>query len=336
MLLRIIAMFTALLVMMSHADAREQIRIAGSSTVFPFVAAAAEQFGDKTGFKTPIVESTGTGGGIQLFCAGDDPELSTDMANASRPIKDAEKELCHQNGVKDIIEIPIGYDGIVIANAYGEKPFHLTLNNLFMALALEVPKDGKLIQNPYQYWNEIDPKLPHVKIEVYGPPPTSGTRDAFVEIVMEKVCKTLPEYAAAYQDKDALKKACGMLREDGGYIDAGENDNIIVQKLTANPTALGIFGFSFLEENASVVQGAAIDGSAPTFENITSGKYPISRTLFVYVKGEHLKTVPGIKSFLTELVSDDASSEDGYLALQGLIPLHEDERRKVQVKVTGL
>lgn len=336
MLLRLLAMLTALLVMMSYAEAREQIRIAGSSTVFPFVATAAEQFGDKTPFKTPIVEATGTGGGIQLFCSANDPGQSTDMANASRPMKDAEKELCHKNGVNDIIEIPIGYDGIVIANAYGEKPFHVTLKDLFLALALEVPREGKLVQNPYTFWNEVNPALPNARIEVYGPPPTSGTRDAFVEIVMEKICKTLPEYAAKYPDKDAFKKACAMLREDGGYIDAGENDNIIVQKLTANPSALGIFGFSFLEENASVVQGATVDARAPTFENITSGRYPISRTLFIYVKGEHMKTVPGIKEFLSELLSDDASSEDGYLALQGLIPLNKEERKKVQERVKKL
>ncbi|MFO1242444.1 MAG: substrate-binding domain-containing protein [Rickettsiales bacterium] len=318
------------------ASARDQIRIVGSSTVFPFTSAAAEQFGDKTDFKTPVVESTGTGGGIKLFCDNSGIEQTPDIADASRPMKDAEYALCKKNGTENVIEIAIGYDGIVIANSYGETLFELSLKDLFLALSHYQIKDGKLIDNTYKTWKEVNPQLPDTKIEVYGPPPTSGTRDAFVEIVMEKVCKQFPEFEAAYPDEDARKKACGMVREDGAYIDAGENDNIIVQKLRANRTALGIFGFSFLEENASLVQGAVIDGVAPTFDNITDEKYPISRTLYVYVNGGHLGKVPGIKEFLAELVSDDAASEDGYLSLQGLIPLHESQRQKMKEKVENL
>lgn len=317
-------------------SARDQIRVAGSSTVFPFTAAAAEQFGDKTAFKTPIVESTGTGGGIKLFCNGVDIGQTPDLVNASRHIKDSEVKECAKNGVKDIIEVPVGYDGIVLANGYGEDVYQLSLNEVFLAVAHSVPKDGKLVPNFYSSWDEINPALPKHKIEIYGPPPTSGTRDAFVEIVMEKVCKEFPEYTTAYPDEDARKKACGMVREDGRYIDSGENDNIIVQKLRANPNALGIFGFSFLEENASVVQGAVIGGVAPTFDNITDEKYPISRTLYVYAKGEHIGKVPGIKEFLTEMVSEDAASEDGYLSLQGLIPLQKKEREAVQEKVRNI
>lgn len=329
-------LFSAFIFASSAGIARDQIRVVGSSTVFPFTAAAAEQFGDKTDFKTPIVEATGTGGGIKLFCNGVDIDQTPDMVDASRPIKDSEREQCASNGVKDIIEVPVGYDGIVLANGYGEDIYELSLKEIFLAVARSVPKDGKLVDNFYKHWNEINPFLPKHKIEVYGPPPTSGTRDAFVEIVMEKMCKQFPEFAAVYPDEDSRKKACGMVREDGAYIDSGENDNIIVQKLRANPNGLGIFGFSFLEENASVVQGAAVDGVAPTFDNITDEKYPISRTLYIYAKGEHIGKVPGIKEFLTEMVSEDAASEDGYLSLQGLIPLQEAERKLVQEKVAAI
>lgn len=316
--------------------ARDQIRVVGSSTVFPFTAAAAEQFGDKTDFKTPIVEATGTGGGIKLFCNGVDIDQTPDLVDASRPIKDAERKQCAENGVNDIIEVPVGYDGIVLANGYGEDIYQLSLKEIFLGVARSVPKDGKLVDNFYTTWDEINPSLPKHKIEVYGPPPTSGTRDAFVEIVMEKMCKEFPEFATAYPDEESRKKACGMVREDGAYIDSGENDNIIVQKLRANPNGLGIFGFSFLEENASVVQGAVVNGVAPTFDNITDEHYPISRTLYIYAKGEHIGKVPGIKEFLTEMVSEDAASEDGYLSLQGLIPLQEAERKLVQEKVAAI
>lgn len=307
------------------ASARDQIRVVGSSTVYPFVTAAAEQFGQGGTFKTPIVESTGTGGGFKLFCGGVG-DTTPDMNNASRPITDSEKELCKKNGVSSITEVPIGYDGIVIANAKGSAKFALTKKQLFQALARELPdKDGKLAKNTIQKWSEIDPKLPDQTIEVYGPPPTSGTRDAFVELVMEEGCKAFPEFASAYKDEKERKKACGTLREDGRYIDAGEDDNLIITKLSNNKNALGIFGYGFLDENRNKVQGSVIEGVEPTMENIENGSYKVSRSLYVYVKGDHLGKVPGLAEFVNEIVSDGSIGEEGYLTQKGLLPLHKKD-----------
>ncbi len=311
------------------AFAGEQIRAAGSSTVYPFVTVAAEEFGRNTKFKTPIIESTGTGGGFKLFCAGAGSD-TPDLSNASRAIKKSEEELCAKNGVKGITEIKIGYDGIVIANAVGSKKFNLTKKQLFLALARKIPVVGKLVKNTNKKWSDIDSKLPAKKIEVYGPPPTSGTRDAFVELVMQKACVNLPEFKSEYPNKKSRKKACHVLREDGAFIEAGENDNLIVQKLKNNPDALGIFGFSFLDQNASSVQGSSIDGVQPTFENISSGKYPVSRPLFVYLKDSHVSKTPGLGKFVRELVSDNAIGEDGYLIEKGLIPLKQSELSAIQ------
>jgi len=311
-----------------QAQAGEQIRIVGSSTVFPFSSAVAEQFGKAGTFKTPIVESTGTGGGIKLFCAGGDD--APDIANASRAMQPEEKANCEKAGVKNVMEVEIGFDGIVLANAKGGPKFAITKPQLFQALARQVVKDGKLVANPYQNWKEIDPALPDEKIEVYGPPPTSGTRDAFVELVMEEACKNFPEFAAAYSDKKELKKQCGLIREDGNYIDAGENDNVIVQKLTANPKAVGIFGYSFLEENIGKVQAATVDGQEPTFDNILAHKYTVSRSLFIYVNKDRIGKTPGIKEFLTELTSEKAIGDEGYVTMKGLIPLTKEKREKVR------
>lgn len=315
--------------------ARDKIRIVGSSTVYPFVSYAAEQFGVTTDFATPIVEATGTGGGIKMFCEGVSL-ASADMVNASRKIKPDEVALCANNGVSKITEITIGFDGIVLANTRKEEPYALSVRTVFLALAKQVPMEGKLVDNPYQTWDELDPTLPNVKIEVYGPPATSGTRDAFVEIVMEKGCGMFPEYEAAWPDKDLRKEKCHLLREDGRFIDAGENDNIIVQKLTSNPTSLGIFGYSFLEENAAKVQGATMDGVAPDFAHIADGSYPVARSLYVYVKDLHVGKVPGMVEFLEELTSEDALAEDGYLARIGLISLPEEKRAEVRSVVQGL
>jgi phosphate transport system substrate-binding protein len=301
---------------------RQQIRAVGSSTVYPFVASAAEQFGRTTDFATPIVEATGTGGGFKLFCEGIGPQYP-DLANASRPIKDAERELCAQHGVTEIREIPIGFDGIVLAHVKDAPPVNLTKRALFLAMALKVPRNGKLVDNFYERWNQIDPKLPDTEIAVYGPPPTSGTRDAFVELVMHEECEHFPEYTVAYADKEERKTRCGLLREDGHFIDAGENDNIIVRKLESNRTALGIFGYSFLEQNLSIVSGSLIDGVKPTFENIADGHYGISRSLYVYAKEQHIGMIPGIEEFLEELTSPTAIGREGYLSLKGLIPLPE-------------
>ena len=307
------------------AHARDQIRIVGSSTVYPFISVVAEEFGKASGMKTPIVESTGTGGGIKLFCAGTG-EDTPDISNASREIKKSELEQCKKNGVVDPLEVKIGYDGIVIANSTTEPKASFTTQHLFLALAKQVPQDGKLIDNPYQQWNEIDPALPANPIEVYGPPPTSGTRDSFVELVMEKSCKSLPEFVAAYSDEETRKKTCHVLREDGKFIEAGENDNILVQKLTSNPKSFAVFGYSFLEENAATVQGSTVEGIEATYDSIANGSYAISRPLYIYAKREHIGKIAGIREFLQELTSAKAMGESGYLALKGLIAPSEQER----------
>lgn len=306
-----------------------QIQIVGSSTVYPFVTVVAEAFGNSTDFKTPIVESTGTGGGFKLFCAGIG-EAHPDLSNASRAIKESERALCAKNGVKDVTEIKIGFDGIVLANSKGAVRFDLSKEVLFMALAKQIPVEGKLVDNPNKMWSDIDSSLPNVKIEVYGPPTTSGTRDAFVELVMEPSCKNLPAFKEAFPDKKARKQACHLLREDGHYIEAGENDNLIVQKLQSNSKALGVFGFSFLDQNGDIVQGSLISGTEPTFENISDGTYGISRSLYVYVKDAHVGKTLGLQEFVSELVSDDAAGEYGYLTEKGLIPLPETDLKIMQ------
>jgi len=319
----------------SQAQAGDQIQIVGSSTVYPFVTVSAEEFGKSTKFKTPIVESTGTGGGFKLLCSGLG-ETHPDISNASRAIKKSEEDLCAKNGVKEITEIKIGFDGIVLANSKTAKRYSLTKNQLFLALAKQVPSEGKLINNPHKNWSDVDPSLPNVKIEVYGPPTTSGTRDAFVELVMEPSCKNLPEFKAAFTDKKVRKKACHLLREDGHYIEAGENDNLIVQKLQSNPKALGVFGFSFLDQNGDMVQGSLIADTEPTFENISNGSYGIARSLYVYVKNGHVGKTPGLQEFISELVSDEAAGEYGYLSEKGLIPLPEDELITMQGRASAL
>lgn len=328
-LLAACAAFT--LPLQAHAGG-QQIQIVGSSTVYPFITVAAEEFGNSTNFKTPIVESTGTGGGFKLFCSGLG-DTYPDMSNASRAIKTSEEELCAKNGVKEITEIQIGFDGIVLANSKKSSRYTLTKEQLFLALAKQVPSEGKLIDNPNKNWSDIDPSLPNVKIEVYGPPTTSGTRDAFVELVMEPSCKNLPEFKAVFTDKKIRKKACHLLREDGHYIEAGENDNLIVQKLQSNPKALGVFGFSFLDQNGDIVQGSIISGTEPTFENISNGSYGISRSLYVYVKNELIDKTAGLKEFVTELVSEEAAGEYGYLSEKGLIPLPANELTSMQGRV---
>ncbi len=323
----------AVMAFAGQAEARDQIKIVGSSTVFPFSTAVAEQFGKTSGFKTPVVESTGTGGGIKLFCAGvgvDHP----DVTNASRKIKDSEVETCAANGVKEITEVKVGFDGIVLANAKGTPAIDLTREQLWLALAKDVPQDGKLVPNPHTTWNEIDASLPNVKIEVLGPPPTSGTRDAFVELVMDVGCEGYPEVKVL--EGDAKKAACQSIREDGAYVEAGENDNLIVQKIEANRDAFGIFGYSFLEQNADKLQGNQIGDVDPTFENISAGTYPVSRSLYFYVKNAHVGVIPGIKEFVAEFVSDRASGEEGYLTEKGLIPLPKEQREMVMETALAL
>jgi phosphate transport system substrate-binding protein len=315
-----------------HAQsARDYVSIVGSSTVYPFATVVAEQFGKTTKYKTPKIESTGSGGGLKLFCAGVGVQ-HPDITNASRRIKKSECEICTANGVKDIVEIKIGYDGIVIASSKKSHPIKLTLKQVYLALAKKVPdpKGGqKLIQNPYKTWKDIDESLPDKKIEVLGPPPTSGTRDAFAELAMEGGCKSFDWIKAIKEkDKNRYKVICHTLREDGAYVEAGENDNLIVQKLDANPDALGIFGYSFLDQNTDKIQGAAINGVKPTFEAIAEQKYPISRPLFFYVKKAHVGVIPGVKEYLAEFTSEKAWGEYGYLSEKGMIPMPSAERKK--------
>ena len=316
---------------------RDQIKIVGSSTVYPFSTTVAENFGRSTSFKTPIVESTGSGGGLKLFCSGVGAN-HPDMTNASRRIKASEVKRCADNGINDIIEVKVGYDGIVLANSRKTDQFEISLRELYLALAKDIPNgNGGLKQNDNDRWSDINPALPDTKIEILGPPPTSGTRDAFVELAMEGGCKTFDWIADMKKtDKDRYKAVCHSFREDDNFIEAGENDNLIVQKLNANPSALGIFGFSFLDQNADSVQGTVIDGVAPTFENISDGSYPVSRSLFFYVKKDNIGVVPGIEEFLTEFTSERASGQDGYLAEKGLIPMKPAEHAARKASVLAL
>jgi len=319
--------------------ARDYISIVGSSTVYPFATVVAEQFGRTTDYKTPKIESTGSGGGLKLFCAGVGV-VHPDVTNSSRRIKESEVTDCAENGVDDIIEVKIGYDGIVLANAASAQVYELTRKDIFLALAKDVPNpDGseQLVPNPYQQWSDINAALPATTIEVLGPPPTSGTRDAFVELAMEGGCKNYGWIKAIKsEDKGRYKSICHTIREDGRFIEAGENDNLIVQKLSANPDALGIFGFSFLDQNADIVQGSIVDGNEPTFEAIAEGAYPISRPLYFYAKKAHVDAIPGIREYLGEFTSDKAMGEDGYLADKGLIPLPDEERAAVIQAVQSL
>ena len=313
---------------------RDSISIVGSSTVYPFSATVAEQLGKKGAFKTPKVEATGTGGGIKLFCAGVGPN-TPDIVNASRRIKKSEFEMCLKAGVKDIAEIRFGYDGIVLAQSIKAKDrLALTRHELFLALAKKVPdpknpSNPTLIDNPNKTWKDVNANLPAKKIQVLGPPPSSGTRDAFAELALESGCQSVPWIKEKKAKDEAWFKAtCMTIREDGAYVEVGENDNLIVQKIEANPDAVGIFGFSFLELNEDKIVAANIDGQAPVYESIVDGKYPISRPLFFYVKKAHVGQIPGIVEYVTEFLSDKASGSEGYLADKGLISLSPADHQK--------
>jgi phosphate transport system substrate-binding protein len=333
----LVALLAATAFATAATAARDQIRIVGSSTVYPFTTTVAENFGKASGMKTPVVESTGTGGGLKLFCAGVG-EGYPDFANASRQIKKSEFEDCAKNGVTDIVEIKIGFDGPSLAHAKGGDKFALTKQQVFQALAKEVPgPDGKLIANPYKNWSDIDPALPAKKIEVLGPPPTSGTRDSFAELVLEKGAEKFETLAALKKsDVKAFEAVWKGIREDGAYVEAGENDNLIVQKIESNKDALGIFGFSFLEQNGNLIEGIEIDGVLPTYETISSGDYKVARPLFVYAKKQHVGVVPGMAEFVAEYVSEKAIGEEGYLADKGLIPLPADAEKATMAVASGM
>jgi phosphate transport system substrate-binding protein len=316
------------------AAQRKHIQVVGSSTVYPFTSVIAEEFGRNSTFKTPIIEATGTGGGFKLFCSGLGYGFP-DFSNASRKIEPSEVERCSKAGIKNIIEIKIGYDGIVLANSTLGRKYSLTKKQIFLALAEKIPAQNKavLVPNPYQKWSDIDSSLPKIAIAIYGPPTTSGTRDAFVELVMEDACMKMEEFVAAFPESKIRKKRCGIIRSDGKFIEAGENDNLIVQKLKNDRNALGIFGFSFLEENRNVIKAASINYVMPIFENIVSGDYPVSRPLFIYFKKEHLDLIKGMREFLAEITSKDTIGNDGYLLQKGLIPLTDLELKKVRDEV---
>ncbi len=325
------------LLLPASAGARDQIRVVGSSTVYPFATVVAEQFGRGGKFKTPIVESTGTGGGLKLFCASAGTD-TPDVANASRRIKASEVELCKKNGVAPITEVKIGYDGIVLGHSKKAPGMNLTRRQLFLALAKDVPgAGGKLVANPHKTWKDVDASLPARKIEVLGPPPTSGTRDAFNELAIEAGCKTFPELAALEASDNArYKKTCLSIREDGAYVEAGENDNLIVQKLVANTNAVGVFGYSFLSQNTDVIAPEQVEGVAPEFEAILSGKYPLSRPLYFYVKDSHAASIPGLREFVNEFASEKAVGEFGYLIDKGLIPAPKAERDRFRAAAASL
>ena len=318
------------------AMARDTISIVGSSTVYPFATVVAERFGANTDFNTPKLESTGSGGGMKLFCQGIGTQ-HPDITNASRRMKPSEYDLCMENGVKQITEFRIGSDGIVIASSSEAENLDLTLEQLFLALGAQVPDpddESKLIDNPYKNWSDVDASLPNKPIMVMGPPPTSGTRDAFVELAMQGGCEDLP--AVADLSEDDMEGVCHSIREDGVFIEAGENDNLIVQKLIDDTGMYGVFGYSFLEENADRLQAARLNGMVPTVENIAADEYPVARSLFFYVKKAHIGVVPGIAEYAEEFTSAGAMGNNGYLKSVGLIVPPRDALMDLQDKAANM
>jgi phosphate transport system substrate-binding protein len=324
----------------SAQGARDFVSVVGSSTVYPFATAVAEQIGSSgQKIKTPKVEQTGSGGGIKLFCAGVGV-THPDIATSSRRIKQSELDSCAKAGVREIIEVKIGFDGIVLVNAKSAPVFKTTRRAMWLALAKQVP-DPKgsqtLVANPYRSWKQVDASLPNDRIEVLGPPPTSGTRDAFAELVLEAGCAQIPWIAALKKsDEKRFKTTCHTIREDGAYVEAGENDNLIVQKLAVSPRALGIFGYSFLEQNLDKMHGSVLDGITPTYATIADGKYPGARPLYIYVKKAHTKVIRGLPEYMAEFVSNRAVGDEGYLADKGLVALPAAERARAQATVRAM
>lgn len=317
-------------VLTSGANARDQIRIVGSSTVFPYTQAVSEQFANMTGNAAPVVESTGTGGGMKIFCQGVGGDHA-DITGASRAMKTSEFEACKAAGVDSVTEVLIGYDGLSFAHANGGPALDLTKPQLFLALAAEVPVDGQIVANPNKKWSDIDASLPDSEITVFGPPPTSGTRDAWVELVMEEGCEAFPEVEALSDDRK--DEVCQRMRQDGPFIEAGENDNLIVQRLNSDPNSFGIFGYSFLYENLDTLRGVSVEGVAPEIDTIADGSYKISRPLFIYIKNAHRGVISGLEEFITEYVSEASFGDGGYLSERGLIPLSAERRDEIRKRI---
>lgn len=321
-----------------QAEGRTQISIVGSSTVFPFASVVAERFGQTTGFSTPTIESTGSGGGLSLFCQGVG-ESTADITNSSRRIKKSEFDLCASNGANDIVEVLIGYDGLAIANNQDGPDMSVSKAEIYLALANTVPNPSGegLVTNPYRTWNQIRSDLPNTAIRVFGPPPSSGTRDAFVELVMEEGCQKFDAISAlGNSDPDKLEEVCATMREDGAFVEAGENDSLIVSRLVNDPNAVGIFGFSFLDQNFDKLKSLTIDGIDANFETVADGSYPVSRPLFFYVKKAHIGVIPGIEEYLAEFTSRRAAGANGYLVDRGLIPLTNAEYGRMKTAVDSL
>lgn len=309
------------------AAARDQIRVAGSSTVFPYSQVAAERFARATGMKAPVVESTGTVGGIRVFCQGVGV-AHPDIVGASRAMTRAEYDFCAGNGVSDITEVPIGHDGLTIAVSIDGVVMALGKRELFLALAAQVLQDGKVVVNPFRSWSQIDPALPELPIRVYGPPPTSGTRDSWMALVMQPGCAD--HLGGQALDLPTRRSVCTAIRRDGAYMEAGENDDLIVRRLLADPNTYGIFGFSFLHANRDRLAGLRIEGVGPSPETIADGTYPLSRPLYLYIKNAHRRLILGLDAFLAEYVGEAAAAPGGYLTARGLVPLPEDQRRRTR------
>ncbi|MDX8403225.1 MAG: substrate-binding domain-containing protein [Mariprofundaceae bacterium] len=328
------------LAFISQAEASNQIQIVGSSTVYPFSSYTAEALGNTKKFKAPVVESTGSGGGMKLFCAG--AGLDTpDFTNASRRMKAKEFAKCQKNGVKEITEMVVGYDGIAIAQSKKAAAFNLSRHDMMLAVAAEVPsKDGShLVANPYHFWNEINAKLLHREIRIYGPPASSGTRDAFEDMILKHLTKHMDVYTKLYKadkKKNKAYKKFHKVRQDGVYIPSGENDNLIVQKLARDTAALGIFGYSYLEENSDSIAAATIDGIAPTPTTISSHTYPLARSLYFYIKKSHISKVKGMMAYADLFMSEQMIGDEGECTEIGLIALPKSERNHYRSNLKSL
>lgn len=315
------------------AAARERLHVVGSSTVFPFTTAVAEKLVARGAVKPPVVESTGTGGGMRLFCAGVGSRYP-DLTAASRRMTRSEFEACSRNGVGEIVEIPIGFDGIVVAHSVNGPDMSLTLAQLWLALARTVPVDGELVANPFGTWSAIDPSLPAIPIQVLGPPPTSGTRDSFEELALDVGCREHVEVRQLAEPRRT--EVCRSLRQDGMFVEVGENDALIVQTLQASPGSFGVFGFGFSMQNAHALKGVPLDGVEPTAATIRSGRYPLARTMYLYAKIAHVEIIQGMREFLAEYTSEAAVGDDGYLSALGLVPLPAEMREVVARQAAGL